>query len=259
MGRQYSQQYRRGPIQYLRDTFSRITGRNRDTTISGFTDPEVTVTREECDTISELSSTVERNKTSVCGPKCHSCECWFEPNSSASYWWSFIVGCAVLYNYWIIVYRYAFDEINSDTMLKWFILDYTMDLIYLLDILKGFRTAYLDEGVLQTSTVKMRVHYMNSMLFYIDCLCLLPLDCLYLSINFNSLLRCFRLIKVYKLLKFLDITERHTNYPNLVRTLTMLHYLLMIFHWNASIFYKVMGNSSAFYNENFNKDAPGGK
>lgn len=134
-----------------------------------------------------------------------------------------------------------------------------MDLIYLLDICKGFRTAYLEEGVLQTNTIKMRVHYMNSMLFYIDCLCLLPLDFLYLSIGFKSLLRCFRLIKIYKIWKFLDTTERHTNYPNLVRTASMLHYLIMIFHWNASLFFTVMDNSSAFKNDDFDKDTASGK
>ena len=36
-------------------------------------------------------------------------------------------------------------------------------------------SAYLEDGVLQTDSVKLRQHYMNSTTFYIDLLCLLPL------------------------------------------------------------------------------------
>ena len=35
----------------------------------------------------------------------------------------------------------------------------------------------------------------------------------------------------------MDRTERHTNYPNLFRTIVMIHYLLAIFHWNACLIY----------------------
>ena len=99
----------------------------------------------------------------------------------------------------------------------WFCLDYMADFLYLLDIGVHFRTGYLEDGVLQTDSTKLRHHYMNSTTFYIDCLCLLPLDFLYLSIDFNSILRCFRLVKIYRFWAFMDRTERHTNYPNLFR------------------------------------------
>lgn len=217
-----------------------------------------TVTREECDTASELSSE-ERGEKGISCPSCNSCECWFEPNSKASYWWSLLVGIAVIYNYWVIIYRYTFDEIHPSTLVRWFILDYSMDFIYLLDLLKGFRTAFLEEGVLQTKASKIKSHFLSTTVFYIDCLCLLPIDVLYLSIDFNSLLRCLRLCKVYRLLNFLDITERHSNHPNLVRALAMLHHLLLIFHWNACLFYLVMKDSEAFNNDNFNRTTVSGK
>lgn len=218
----------------------------------------MTITREDGDDIScdsHQKADKKRQLTNICG----SCICWFEPSSRASYWWSFIVCLAVLYNYWVIIFRYAFYEIKKDTALTWLVLDYTMDFLYVLDIFKGLRTAYLEEGVLQTDTVKMRVHYKNTMTFYFDCLCLLPLDFIYLSIGYNSLLRGARLMKIYKLWTFLDTTERHTNFPNLVRTISMVHYLFIIFHWNASLFYIIMQDSSAFNNDNFNKDAASGE
>jgi hypothetical protein len=174
----------------------------------------------------------------------------FDPAGRLAYWWSSIVSLAFLYNFWVIIYRFAFQEIDSENLGIWFTLDYTADLLYILDIAFHFRTGYLDDGVLQTDSIKLRIHYMNTTMFYIDCLCLLPLDFLYLSIGFCSILRCFRLVKVYRYWAFLDRTERHTNYPNAMRTVTLMHYLLALFHWNACLYYlvatKVENMSSAW-------------
>uniref|UniRef100_A0A1S4MLC8 Ion transport domain-containing protein n=2 Tax=Pediculus humanus subsp. corporis TaxID=121224 RepID=A0A1S4MLC8_PEDHC len=116
----------------------------------------------------------------------------FDPAGRLCYYWSIIVSLAFLYNFWVIIYRFAFQEINRETIVLWFCLDYMSDLLYLIDIVFHFRTGYLEDGVLQTDAAKLRNHYMNSTTFYIDCLCLLPLDFLYLSIGFNSILRTFR-------------------------------------------------------------------
>jgi len=101
----------------------------------------------------------------------------------------------------------------------------------------NFRTAYLEDGVLQTDPNKLRHYYMNTTRFYIDCLCLIPLDFLYLSFGFKSIVRIFRLVKIYRFWTFLDRTERHTNYPNFFRTIVLIHYLLAIFHWNACLLF----------------------
>ncbi|XP_021376567.1 cyclic nucleotide-gated channel rod photoreceptor subunit alpha-like [Mizuhopecten yessoensis] len=163
----------------------------------------------------------------------------FDPAGRFAYWWSSVVSVAFLYNFWVIIYRFAFQEIDSENHGEWFALDYTADFLYILDIVFHFRTGYLEDGVLQTDSVKLRIHYMNDTIFYIDLLCLLPLDFLYLSIGFCSILRCFRLVKVYRFWAFLDRTERHTNYPNVMRTLMLMHYLLALFHWNACLYYIV--------------------
>ncbi|CAL1533009.1 unnamed protein product [Lymnaea stagnalis] len=161
----------------------------------------------------------------------------FDPSGRLCYWWSSVVSVAFLYNFWVIIYRYAFQEINANNIAIWFTLDYTADLLYILDIAFHFRSGYLEDGVLQTDPTKLRIHYMNTTMFYIDCLCLLPLDFLYLSLGFKSILRCFRLVKVYRFWSFLDRTERHTNYPNVIRTATLIHYLLALFHWNACLYF----------------------
>ena len=163
----------------------------------------------------------------------------FDPAGRLAYWWSFIVSVAFTYNFWVIIYRFAFAEINASNMVVWFALDYLADLLYVLDIAFHFRTGYLEEGVLQTDGTRLRIHYMNTTTFYVDLLCLLPLDFLYLSVGFNSIFRGFRLVKIYRYWAFLDRTERHTNYPNVVRTTTLMHYLFCIFHWNACLHYLV--------------------
>lgn len=136
-----------------------------------------------------------------------------------------------------MIYRYSFNEINARNKLYWFSFDYFADFLYICDILFNFRTGFLEEGVLQTDPLRLRHYYMNTTRFYIDCLCLMPLDILYLSIGYNSILRCFRLVKIYRFWEFLDRTERHTNFPNFFRTIVMLHYLFAIFHWNACFSY----------------------
>ena len=120
----------------------------------------------------------------------------FDPAGRLCYYWSMVVSFAFLYNFWVIIFRFSFAEITLDTLLIWFSLDYLMDLIYLLDIIFHFRTGYLEDGVLQTDSTKLRQHYMNSTTFYIDCLCLLPLDFLYLSLGFKSILRIFRWVVI---------------------------------------------------------------
>ncbi|KAK6633413.1 hypothetical protein RUM44_004015 [Polyplax serrata] len=155
-------------------------------------------------------------------------------------------------------WSFVFDP-AGETIVLWFCLDYMSDLLYLIDIVFHFRTGYLEDGVLQTDAAKLRNHYMNSTTFYIDCLCLLPLDFLYLSIGFNSILRTFRLVKIYRFWAFMDRTERHTNYPNLFRSISLIHYLLVIFHWNGCLHHIIyknngFGSKNWVFNDNDNTD-----
>lgn len=169
-----------------------------------------------------------------------------DPAGTLYYHWSMVVSFAFLYNFWSLSYRFAFREIDTATMAVWFALDYSADLIYVLDIVVNCHTGYLEDGVLQRNVDKIRQHYGESTIFYLDCLCLLPLDVLYLSFGFNSVLRFTRLVKIYKFWSYVDRTERHTNYPNVFRTFALVHYILVIFHWNACLFHMISKNSEYF-------------
>lgn len=51
------------------------------------------------------------------------------------------------------------------------------------------------------------------------------------------------MVKVYQFWAFMDRSERHTNYPNVLRFVSMVHYLLLAFHWNACLFHLVHQSS----------------
>ena len=38
----------------------------------------------------------------------------FDPAGRLCYYWSMVVSIAFLYNFWVIIYRFAFQEINSE-------------------------------------------------------------------------------------------------------------------------------------------------
>ncbi|VDL91109.1 unnamed protein product [Schistocephalus solidus] len=162
--------------------------------------------------------------------------------------WSGWISLVSLYNVWIIIYRYAFDELHASTIKIWFTLDYTADVFYILDILLGLRTPFLQDGILQREPHKTRKHYMNSTRFYIDCLCLLPLDFLYLSIGLNSLVRIFRTVKVYRIWDFVYRAERIVRRSSLLHISKWVLFNLIFIHWNACL-YRCIMNSIGLQND----------
>lgn len=193
----------------------------------------------KCSQIQELRKRSSKGAKS----KLNLCQWVIDPSGWCYNQWSLVVSLAFLYNFWALSYRFAFREINEDTLISWFALDYAADAIYFVDILINHHSGYLENGVLEQNLDKISVHYRESTLFYLDCFCLLPLDILYLSIGYNSVLRISRLVKIYKFWSCVDRTERHTNYPNVFRTFTLVHYILVILHWNSCIFHMVSKNS----------------
>ncbi|KAF6206477.1 hypothetical protein GE061_017710 [Apolygus lucorum] len=47
-------------------------------------------------------------------PPSHSFSLVFDPAGRLCYYWSMVVSIAFLYNFWVIIYRFAFQEINSE-------------------------------------------------------------------------------------------------------------------------------------------------
>ena len=156
-----------------------------------------------------------------------------DPQGTLVSLWHTALSFAVLYNFWVICYRQSFYEIYASTRIIWLPLDFIVDLIYLMDIILCFRTGFLMDGVLQTDGRLIRIYYLNSMEFYIDCFSLIPLDFLYISLGFQSIARVTRLAKIYKFWLFLDRLEGHCPFPNTFRVLKLIHYMFLVIHWNT--------------------------
>ncbi|XP_032231130.2 cyclic nucleotide-gated cation channel alpha-3 isoform X3 [Nematostella vectensis] len=164
---------------------------------------------------------------------------YFDPGGDRLYFWLLVVSLAVLYNCWAIILRTAFPQINDKITYIWLILDYSCDLIYIADILVSMRTGFLEEGILQTCSTKMRRHYLHTYEFYLDAGALIPLDIAYIFIEHEPAFRINRILKFHRFWHFLDRTESRTTFPNVVRLASLVQFILLIIHWNACIYFIV--------------------
>uniref|UniRef100_A0A4X2KNX4 Cyclic nucleotide gated channel subunit alpha 3 n=1 Tax=Vombatus ursinus TaxID=29139 RepID=A0A4X2KNX4_VOMUR len=163
-----------------------------------------------------------------------------DPSSNLYYRWLTIIAIPVFYNWCMLVCRACFDELQSDHLMLWLVLDYTADVIYVLDLLVRIRTGFLEQGLMVKDAEKLRRHYMKMFQFKLDVLSLAPTDLAYLKVGLNyPELRFNRLLKFARLFEFFDRTETRTNYPNMFRIGNLVLYILIIIHWNACIYFAV--------------------
>ena len=100
-------------------------------------------------------------------------------------------------------------------------------------------TAYLEQGLIVTDTTELRKHYFKLTQFKLDVISLLPTDFLYLKVGLKlPIVRLNRLFRLGKLLHFFDRTEAQSSYPNIMRILTLVVYILIIIHWNGCIYFQ---------------------
>nr|XP_020848385.1 cyclic nucleotide-gated cation channel alpha-3 isoform X1 [Phascolarctos cinereus]XP_020848386.1 cyclic nucleotide-gated cation channel alpha-3 isoform X1 [Phascolarctos cinereus] len=163
-----------------------------------------------------------------------------DPSSSLYYRWLTIIAIPVFYNWCMLVGRACFDQLQSDHLMLWLVLDYTADVIYVLDLLVRMRTGFLEQGLMVKDAEKLRRHYMKMFQFKLDVLSLVPTDLAYLKVGLNyPELRFNRLLKFARLFEFFDRTETRTNYPNMFRIGNLVLYILIIIHWNACIYFAI--------------------
>ncbi|XP_068929175.1 cyclic nucleotide-gated channel alpha-3 isoform X2 [Petaurus breviceps papuanus] len=163
-----------------------------------------------------------------------------DPSSSLYYRWLTIIAAPVFYNWCMLVCRSCFDELQSDHLMLWMVLDYIADVIYVLDLLVRMRTGFLEQGLMVKDAEKLRKHYMKMAQFKLDVLSLVPTDLAYLKMGLNyPELRFNRLLKFSRLFEFFDRTETRTNYPNMFRIGNLVLYILIIIHWNACIYFAI--------------------
>nr|XP_028583676.1 cyclic nucleotide-gated cation channel alpha-3 [Podarcis muralis] len=163
-----------------------------------------------------------------------------DPSSDLYYRWLTIIATPVFYNWCLIVCRACFDELQLEHITLWLILDYSSDVIYVLDTFVRYRTGFLEQGLLVRDEKKLRLNYQSTTQFKLDLLSLIPTDLGYFKFGINyPELRFNRLLRIARLFEFFDRTETRTNYPNMFRIGNLVLYILIIIHWNACIFFAI--------------------
>ncbi|XP_048209483.1 cyclic nucleotide-gated cation channel alpha-3 isoform X4 [Perognathus longimembris pacificus] len=163
-----------------------------------------------------------------------------DPSSNVYYRWLTLIALPVFYNWCLIVCRACFDELQSEHLILWLVLDYSADVLYGLDMLVRARTGFLEQGLMVRDAKRLWKHYTKSLYFKLDILSLFPTDLAYLKLGINyPELRFNRLLKFSRLFEFFDRTETRTNSPNVFRIGNLVLYILVIIHWNACIYFAI--------------------
>ncbi|XP_064222948.1 cGMP-gated cation channel alpha-1 isoform X2 [Aotus nancymaae] len=84
-----------------------------------------------------------------------------DPSGNTYYNWLFCITLPVMYNWTMIIARACFDELQSDYLEYWIILDYVSDIVYLMDMFVRIRTGYLEQGLLFFQRTETRTNYPN--------------------------------------------------------------------------------------------------
>ncbi|VDK64809.1 unnamed protein product [Anisakis simplex] len=79
----------------------------------------------------------------------------------------------------------------------------------------------------------------NRIFFWLDVLCLFPLDFLLFIRRDLSLVRSNRLLKSYRLKQVIERTQMRTNWPNGFKVFVLITTCVVMFHWNACAYYLI--------------------
>ncbi|KAK7912863.1 hypothetical protein WMY93_013074 [Mugilogobius chulae] len=152
--------------------------------------------------------------------------------------WLFLVVAAWNWNVWLIPVRWAFPYQTPENIHLWLFMDYTCDLIYILDILVFQpRLQFVRAGDIVCDKKDMREHYMTTERFKMDVISLFPMEIFYYFTGVNSLLRFPRLLKYMVFSEFNDRMEAVMKKAYIYRVIRTSSYLLYSLHINACLFY----------------------
>nr|XP_035966614.1 cyclic nucleotide-gated cation channel alpha-3 [Halichoerus grypus] len=204
--------------------------RNNTNTCNNSEDDKAKKEKEKKEEKEKNCSKQEENKDSVV----------VDPSSDMYYRWLTVIALPVFYNWCLLVCRACFDDLQSEHVMLWLVLDYLADVLYGLDVLVRARTGFLEQGLMVRDAQRLWKNYTKTVHFKLDMLSLVPTDLAYLKLGINHPeLRFNRLLKFARLFEFFDRTETRTNYPNLFRIGNLVLYILIIIHWNACIYFAI--------------------
>ncbi|XP_005380184.1 PREDICTED: cyclic nucleotide-gated cation channel alpha-4 isoform X2 [Chinchilla lanigera] len=161
-----------------------------------------------------------------------------DPSGDYYYWWLNTMVFPVMYNLIIIVCRACFPDLQHGYLVAWFVLDYTSDLLYLLDIVVHFHTGFLEQGILVVDKGRIASRYIRTWGFVLDLASLIPTDLVYMQLGPHiPTLRLNRFLRVPRLFEAFDRTETRTAYPNAFRITKLMLYIFVVIHWNSCLYF----------------------
>ncbi|XP_077722839.1 cyclic nucleotide-gated channel alpha-4 isoform X1 [Canis aureus] len=161
-----------------------------------------------------------------------------DPSGDHYYWWLNTMVFPVMYNLIIIVCRACFPDLQQSYLVAWLVLDYTSDLLYLLDIVVRFHTGFLDQGILVVDKGRISSRYVRTWSFFLDLASLMPTDLAFLRLGPHTpTVRLNRFLRAPRLFEAFDRTETRTAYPNAFRITKLMLYIFVVIHWNSCLYF----------------------
>lgn len=163
-----------------------------------------------------------------------------DPVGSFYYYWTFAVYLGFLYNAFACVIHVFDDTTRGGFFAGWVGMNTLFDTVYVVDICVNGKLSYMEEGIEVRQWRRLAKRYAKSLPFLFDFLSVLPTDALLLLLGRQySLLRANRLFKVHRVWDFVERSSVRTNYHNIFRILHIIVICVVIFHWNAAIYFKI--------------------
>lgn len=124
------------------------------------------------------------------------------PDDSFKKKWDLLIVVCLLYMSIILPFRIAFEESDDEEWGPYDIVELIMNIIFFLDIVLNFFTAYYDENEnLELDKKKIAKNYITSW-FIIDVISTIPLQNIFVSLsNYNNVLRISRIPKIIRFIK----------------------------------------------------------
>lgn len=88
---------------------------------------------------------------------------------------------------------------------------------------------------------RIRSSYLQSVQFKIDLLSILPLDYAVSLVTLKPwpVFRLNRLLRRERIMKFMELTETRSSFPNAFRVGSVVWYIAVIIHWNACFYFMI--------------------
>ncbi|KAI1732989.1 cyclic nucleotide-binding domain-containing protein [Ditylenchus destructor] len=164
-------------------------------------------------------------------------EC-IDPAKSFYYYWTFFVYIGFLYNSFMCVI-FVFDDTQGKFFRTWLIFNVLFDIIFWFDILVNAKLSMMEDGMIIRNWRRLAKRYFKSRQFAVDALAVIPTDFLLFTDTRYSMLRVNRLLKCYRVWDFVERTNMRTNYPNGFRIFHIVIVCVVLFHWNAALYFKI--------------------